>query len=955
MQQGGAFGASIATAQQSSASGVVIRERVELPAIPPRHAGAALAAGEGASAASQLQGDAIPPGHAVLRYRAAAGDPLWGGGNAVSHGGPISGSLSLVTSYPDPTDPGALVSRSHPADPAAGFRVRDIRGDDPTTQRFVHDYDHVDPLGNVVAEILLFPGEALDVAVLVASGETIVPQGAADGFSRGYSGFDAAVGCYPGAQPAAFAECLRTSPVTPATQVFRLTAEVEGQGTAPAARYSEPQRRVACADSLRIEPYVVREDGAEGWWNRKWPFSAYPRKAGDQGTFRVGDPAEGGAVGVRVNATVGEAQAALWYRAPACRGDEPAGGRRTGVVLRWANALELSRDVFVMPEGWAPEPPACKSGDECPEPPEPVDWGAVRVSLIDQADRSLVSLGPSGELQLGPVMVSKVRPDWLLPGAYEAGFDSPFGPTPFPNDLAEADPAQYFDPHTYRVQLENVPDAVATEEALANYVTRFEVVRGDSVVSTTTRLTGRGAGAEERKSSRLAFDAGGADAGNRVVRSKTYVRLVSNGRPRYGAMSARPNSRNGCDPWPPQVRRLDGTPYQVPGDGGACAYDDEFAGDGVEDEQTLLVRLGDVVRVSVTYEEEGEDPLGVGQVAAYGVGADPSLDRDDAIRRVDLVWHEYVDRAGRRYASLPDTMAVRASEDWAQAAVYVENVGAARPFRAGLASAADTTIQTIVEVHDTRTGPRTRGWIDVRVSAGTAVVVRADYGAGDDAHEIARKIKEAISTDMTFSSLPIQPKAFVGDTTGTFGYVAMNRSTATEMQVVGQSDTRLTVSARLEYLESGLFGNELASAAGWAIDDGDPQTADVLVVPRIAIQKADTSSQRIAYSLPGILPRLFLSEQAVQADDDQEPHTLAHELGHLLMPDPIPGSPGGPECGPGQGPSHSQMSYHMMLCVGIDEGERIGGPKRITPAQHRGMRELARNSASTTLLRRPPQ
>ena len=78
---------------------------------------------------------------------------------------------------------------------------------------------------------------------------------------------------------------------------------------------------------------------------------------------------------------------------------------------------------------------------------------------------------------------------------------------------------------------------------------------------------------------------------------------------------------------------------------------------------------------------------------------------------------------------------------------------------------------------------------------------------------------------------------------------------------------------------------------------------------------------------------MFVTPGVVQADDAHHPHTLSHELAHVLLPLDFPEAGGGPECEDNQIGSHHPAPYNVLFCTSSTHGERTGGPKRFTRLQ----------------------
>lgn len=128
-------------------------------------------------------------------------------------------------------------------------------------------------------------------------------------------------------------------------------------------------------------------------------------------------------------------------------------------------------------------------------------------------------------------------------------------------------------------------------------------------------------------------DAADAD-GTWRYRSVRELRLVSNGRPTQGA---------------PGPSKYDDDPFLI----------------ADRDRQTILVALEDRVRVTTMINEAP------GPVQEWQVGASAGNPDSNAVRRAQLSWTVAVGND----SAVPDVIADRLSEDWAQAGIYFRNVG----------------------------------------------------------------------------------------------------------------------------------------------------------------------------------------------------------------------------------------------------------------------------------------
>ena len=560
---------------------------------------------------------------------------------------------------------------------------------------------------------------------------------------------------------------------------------------------------------------------------------------------------------------------------------------------------------------WLPEPLAGEAtGTLQPEPGEPTGSGGdYEVRLLRQDGTVLPPPGAGGY-----VMVSKVRPDWLFPLRPQR-FNPSFGPFPFENDTPTApSDSTYYDPDTYQVEVVGLPDSLATEQAAGRYQFAYEVVRGGAVVY-SLNASSMFDQAEASKTGE-AIPAGAVvseTAGNEgVVRALYFHRLVSNSEPPGGAAS--------CSAWPPA---------SISGDGGECRYDDKERGP-----LTIPVRLNDTFRVRVLMEPEGGGtPEELGW-AEYPVGQ-PSIENGvDAVRRVDLVWHEYQTAAGDSIPSRPDVAAAKVSEDWAQASIY------ARSQNSQPTAFTSEGLVMVLQVQVPLAGATVPDSLEIEVVFSDASesnhTISIGYAAGATSEDIARAIvREAIA--------PMGAGQYSGgaDSTSSYRYVSMHRADVAIVRVLNAPSGGVDVTPGLEPLAQTRLGSESSIVAARAIHDRDGSVIDVFAVPRRVIQFGDSTKNTLAFRSEDD-HWLFLPPEAADGADDAYAHVLSHEVGHALLDGPFPGPDGGTECtvepGNDQRPLHHAMYYNLMFCEALGQGEWTGGPKRLSEEQHAHIR-----------------
>ena len=528
----------------------------------------------------------------------------------------------------------------------------------------------------------------------------------------------------------------------------------------------------------------------------------------------------------------------------------------------------------------------------------------VEVRLLRQDD-SVVAPGSSG----GYLMVSKVRPDWLLPQGSREPFQTRFGQRRFQNDHAGASSPRYesaYDPHTYRIEVVGLVDSLATSEGVEQLRFLFEVVRDGNVVYrndppdlSAVQVSGEPEQTPPESANVLA-DApqtgsvrAGAVAGTTnglgAARAATYVRLVSNG----------PTG---------------------PGVVGRYRYDDEVAGD-----QTIRVQLLDHVRVTAFALRAGGGGVDTLGQASYPVGAPPSESGIDAVRFGKLAWHTY--SGGRTIASEPAPVTNRVSEDWAQASVLFSHVvepdfdPATAPNILRIEFAGDTLATSaggVTVTLSTLTGPCTS---------------TAPYVAGRNLRITAAQIVGKVSVDCLGSgdnSGAYARDAGAGESGVEEAYLVFGRaSDVTVVDFVFTGDIR--VAKDPPDFSTTPRRSEDVLAAGFGYRDADPTTIDVFAVPlRQIVAAASPLTQAFALGEGGNLGNvLFARPEATDLRDDY-PNIVGHEVGHVLLVGTFPGDT------PSTPGKHSGQPYHLMYHdAGTGGGEESpDAPKRLTPDQH---------------------
>ena len=296
-------------------------------------------------------------------------------------------------------------------------------------------------------------------------------------------------------------------------------------------------------------------------------------------------------------------------------------------------------------------------------------------------------------------------------------------------------------------------------------------------------------------------------------------------------------------------------------------YDDAFAGD-----QTLLVRLGDVVRASLINASGG-----VVATADQTVGCASSLPTGHAhaVRTAELYVRNYVG-----VSSQPAVMAERASEDWAQGAVRFE-------FPPGNVGSDVVGVENILVVQGDAAAA---GNIEIDVTAGGAPAVRVTVQilATDSERQVAEKIAAAINAkpSLTAESREFYPR---GPNVNKGNWVLTNKGTDVIYSVALNAVGVSLPSAVLHYppnTSPDFFGDSEMEAIAWNFRNGSSSSVHVFVlqdgsfgsssggggINGRTVIRGDFASKSV----------VFIAESAMNGDDATNPMTFGHELGHAL-------------------------------------------------------------------------
>ena len=1011
---GGAFSAP-AYAQ------VTIRERVE---VAPLDDGVPV--GRGSVTAG------LPPGEGLLVLHPI----LYGGSPPRSFGEPIGGFLFVTTTRPGGAGgPDTLTYRYDLAD---GF----VPLDEPTGnpyQRFTHSWKGPAGAPRAITGApgeTLKPGERIIDAALSVGPEILRPWGTTEIVrdpTVGFIGIDQ--GCSP-SNPDAFVRCAEAYPHPMVYAKFGMEALILGRGFQTVI---DAPGTVACGTREPVRVRQVRADGAEGWWNPDWGLHVFLRNGGlapDKGRFVLGDEA---GTGLRTSygaAYGGGIADTLFYHAPPCdtlppegravsyeakianvggarqnvrvehgvrlfvapdtlRPDEraglavattlPAGTRfglavapaaagrfervggsakasgggadgarveggaaasASGVLAFEATATELAEWQFVagaVAEATTATITATVGGREV-EAAVVVEPASPAFQLLSQNDEPY-PLPAAG----GAIMVSRFPTDLTLPevSAFESVFkDRPACPDPFQlfaTDLGCFDSQAPSTPPP----VDRTTDRFTVRPELSGLGAGADV----SFRMTISRPAASGLSVEVQSETYGAVEGGAGD-----YRGDRLIRFVSNARPERAPSSAR--------------------------------YDDAVG--SVAPDQTPVVRLGDAVRFEALVRGAVVETLD------YAVGRPASESGPLAVRRVTLNWR--ISRDLER-GVVPDVIASRASEDWAQAAIAVVN----KPPGQRDALWGDYAAKLFNVIHiETRGGRSTRrgGSISIPVvldggSCARTPTVSYDQGATpEDLRNLAVLEVQAACGVRVFAT-PDEAAGggasnssgrFVDDADADGFYITVGAAHRVSIDKNWNQRSGLVTASSVTINTNGALSLPAMAATAAALRDEDPATVDVIALPdrtllgdhndlRSAVLGFGFDDSRANSPLINVLLIGELNERdvgtgfrVVSAVDDLDdfPFVVGHELGHVLA------GAGHPNQGIGEfgvEAGHPLVLRHIMattgdgLDLGAPEAEFVGGPKRMnetfvgrargsSAAQLRGSGPTERQSASAAARRR---
>ena len=535
--------------------------------------------------------------------------------------------------------------------------------------------------------------------------------------------------------------------------------------------------------------------------------------------------------------------------------------------------------------------------------PQPV------VRFIRQNTAPIPSSGPDAYL-----MVSKVRPDWLLPES-DQSFQGQWGNVPFENETPQPTAPSldtYHDRDTYRIEVSGLPPSLAERRLRFRLDLDGEPIWADGV---------------EGQNALATVDYEAACNGltpEMTCRTKRYLRLVSNARPAEGSITA------------------------------AGAYDDEKAGT-----MTLRVELGDQVDASAflagAADGDPERELTPGGVA-LPVGQPAGGSTDDAVQQAIVMWHVFL-RDNLATQAAPDVITDRMSEDWAQASIQFQQAAPARGVTAdGLLNTLVLTVPRRLHADETGTvsgeawrgsdvypfsvsfGPQSptalaiASQIDAQVTAAGGPEVTAFFLKGDDfaAAEVALVFDDARAS-ITSSDLNLVR-------TG-------RHSPLFKLEKIDDGDDTEAV---LAFARAVHDPANQATVGGTSVD-----VVNVFVAPVGAVRAASTSKAAAGLGTGDENSRspntLLLIEDAADVRDNLAV-AAGHEAGHVLLVEDFAGSGGS---------DHHPLSYNLMdasvevnpnaLSLRFAGKESLDASKRLTRGQQASARCESGTGSSTNL------
>ncbi len=310
-------------------------------------------------------------------------------------------------------------------------------------------------------------------------------------------------------------------------------------------------------------------------------------------------------------------------------------------------------------------------------------------------------------------------------------------------------------------------------------------------------------------------------------------------------------------------------------------YDDEHAGD-----QTLRVELSDVVRAYLVV--DGKDTGGLFELP---VGRPGSESGRNAARTGRLVWHTF-----NRVNSDPAFVRDRVSEDWAQASIQFENIGAGDSF----SSAVDDNLILVEFGRSERRSGRTSsaGSLTATVAVGGASpqTLTLTYAEDLTLLGVVAVLRQQIADQLGLSALNIHFQSAVTLDESKAELARLNAVDRFFLAIApGQNITVSNVRGdRAVRLRTQSFNyNSLAfhevAAVGRNVGDGDDETIDVVVLPNGSLRGATVGREVKGKGIPksfdtagGVPNTMYLSEDGADGSDEF-PMVAGHELGHVLL------------------------------------------------------------------------
>jgi hypothetical protein len=351
-------------------------------------------------------------------------------------------------------------------------------------------------------------------------------------------------------------------------------------------------------------------------------------------------------------------------------------------------------------------------------------------------------------------------------------------------------------------------------------------------------------------------------------------------------------------------------------------YDDEFQGD-----QTILVRLGDVVKATVLLGDKQlaqiDLPVGLSRkIQAQEAHDTPHIYKNTILTaRVNFITLEGVNSA-------PETIVARLSEDWAQAGVRF--VLARRPATVPL-------VENVFDVFCPKAAwqaPVADEFTIRATSKGRTADIGCQIDVGDSITDVSAKLVKAFRN------------AGFGDQRTTGWYrcyahyvtVMVKKGEDVQFAFLDRDAGGFQLRRAGLNLRGGAWGLKELEALALNVRDEDKETIDIVALPEVQlIVSARDGAWAVGYgehtiASPALVNISFLTERCVDFDDATHPTTAGHEMGHVLG-----------DTSKEDGLQHTPDATNLMYSnkSAPNGPEKYHSSKRLTLDQHLVVRRLS--------------